>query len=216
MKLYNYWRSSSSWRVRIALELKGLVYEYVPVNLIARDEQAQLTNKNPMLQVPVLEIEHDGRTVHLAQSLPIIEYLDERFAEPALVPRDALDRAQARQLAEIVNAGIQPLQNSAVLLRVAELTTPAQSREFAAHFIARGLAALEAQAVHSAGRFLVGDRPSVADLFLVPQLYNARRSGLTVTDYATLSRVEHECEQLEAFQKAHPDRQPDFVPNAPP
>jgi maleylpyruvate isomerase len=164
----------------------------------------------------VLEIDHDGRRAHLAQSLPIIEYLDERFAAPALLPRDPLERTQARQLAEIVNAGIQPLQNHGVLVRVAELTTPAQAREFAAHFIARGLDALEAQAVHSAGRFLVGDNPTVADLFLAPQLYNARRFGLTPTDYPTLSRVEQECEKLEAFQKAHPDRQPDFVPNAPP
>lgn len=211
MKLYGYWRSSCTWRVRIALELKQLAYEVVPVHLIKDGGEHQregFRELNPMAQVPVLEVEDDG-VQRLSQSLAIIEYLDERFPTPPLLPGTARLRARIRQLAEMVNAGIQPLQNLGVLGRLDELGVGDQRKAWSQHFIAKGLAALEAEAHGDAGRFLVGDAITLADVCLVPQLYNARRFGCELSAYPTLLAVEAACEAVDAFQKAHPDRQPD-------
>lgn len=215
MKLYGYWRSSCSWRVRIALGIKQLDYEYVPVHLLEGEQLSPAhAQRNPMAQVPVLEVEHDGRTERLGQSLAIIEYLEERHPKPALLPADPVLRARARQLAEIVNSGIQPMQNLA-LLRHLEHVAPAVDRKaFPAHFVARGLGALEALAAVTAGRYLVGDDVSVADVCLVPQLYGARRFGIALEPYPTLIAVEARLAELEAFQAAHADRQPDASPAA--
>jgi len=214
MKLYGYWRSTSSWRVRIALAHKNVEYEYQPVQLL-RDEQeiAAFADMNPMRQVPVLELEDAGQTRHLAQSMAILEYLEERFPEPPLLPAESLARARVRELAEIVNTGIQPLQNSAVLKRVQEMAEGAQ-HAWARHFIARGLGALETRARQTAGRYLVGDVVTLADVLLIPQLFNARRFGVEVAPYPTLLRVESECEKLESFQRAHARAQPDAERNA--
>jgi len=214
MKLYGYWRSTSSWRVRIALAHKNVEYEYQPVQLL-RDEQeiAAFADMNPMRQVPVLELEDAGQTRHLAQSMAILEYLEERFPEPPLLPAESLARARVRELAEIVNTGIQPLQNSAVLKRVQEMAEGAQDA-WARHFIARGLGALETRARQTAGRYLVGDVVTLADVLLIPQLFNARRFGVEVAPYPTLLRVESECEKLESFQRAHARAQPDAERNA--
>lgn len=213
MKLYGYWRSSASWRVRIGLHLKGLGFEYAAVHLIqdgGQQHSQEHCHRNPMRQVPVLELEHEGQTVHLSQSLAILEYLEERWPQPPLLPRDALLRSRARCLAEIVNAGVQPLQNLYVLqqLKQADVDAP----QWARHFIGRGLASLERAAQSTAGRFLVGDEVSLADICLVPQLYNARRFDLDLECMPLLLRVEEACNQLEAFQKAHPDQQPDAAP----
>ncbi len=211
MKLYGYWRSSCTWRVRIALELKGLSYEVVPVHLIKDGGQQRaegFRKLNPLAQVPVLEVEDDG-IQHLSQSLPIIEYLDERFPDPRLLPGTARHRARIRQLAEMVNAGTQPLQNLGVLGQLSEVGAGEHKKAWAQHFIATGLAALEQASRQSAGAFLVGDAPTLADLCLVPQLYNARRFDCELSAYPTLLSVESACEALDAFQKAHPDVQPD-------
>ncbi|HEY6078341.1 MAG TPA: maleylacetoacetate isomerase [Polyangiaceae bacterium] len=216
MKLWSYWRSSSAYRVRIALGLKGLSYEYVAVQLRAGGEQHQgaFAGINPMRQVPALEVGEAGQAAVLVQSMAIIEYLDERFPEPPLLPGSALDRAHVRALAELVNSGIQPLQNLDVLneLEKGGLERQAWSR----HFIARGLAALELSARDRAGAFLVGDAPTLADVYLVPQLYNARRFALALDAYPTLTRADDSARALPAFQAALPERQPDAEHSAPP
>lgn len=209
MRLYNYWRSSASWRARIALSWKGIPYEYRPVDLL-RDGGEQYTagyvaEINPLSQVPVLELE-DGRRI--AQSLAILEYLEERFPEPPLLPSDPWLRARARQLAEIVNAGIQPFQNTPTMGYVRTQLrgdVPAWLR----FFLERGLRALERSARETAGTFLVGAHPTFADVCLIPQLYSARRFDVPLDPFPTLVRVEAACTALPAFAAAHPDRQPD-------
>jgi maleylpyruvate isomerase len=217
VKLYNYWRSSSSWRVRIALAHKGLDYEYVPVNLI-RDGGEQhkdiYAGLNPMHEVPTLTFEEGGRTVVLAQSMAILEYLEERFPTPSLLPRDPVQRGKVRQLANMVNAGIQPLQNLAVLIHV-EQALRADKNAWAAHWIERGLHALEQEARRLAGKALVGDAVSFADVCLVPQLAAARRFGVALDALPTLLRIESNLAALPAFQKAHADRQMDAPAPAP-
>jgi len=213
MKLYGYWRSSASWRVRIALELKGLVYETVPVHLVlGRQRQAEHRERNPMQQVPVLEFEMDGALRRLSQSLAILEYLEERYPEPPLLPADALERARVRELAQVVNSGIQPLHNSGVLGHLAQVAPDADGTAWGRHFIARGLVALEALTAGLTGEFMIGDTVTFADVCLVPQLYQARRFGVDLTPFETLRRVEAACAALPAFQRAHADRQPDAEP----
>lgn len=211
--LHNYWRSSASWRVRIALHHKGLAFTYAPVHLVrgGGEQHGEAYRKlNPLEQVPALEIREDGHTRVLTQSLAIIEWLEERFPTPALLPADPFARAQVRQYAELVNAGIQPLQNLSVLAEVEKLG--GNRVTFAAHFISRGLDALETLASRTAGSFLVGDEVSVADLCLVPQLNAARRNQLDIARWPTLQRVEATCEALPAFARSHADAQPDAQP----
>ena len=209
--LHNYWRSSASHRVRIGPGLKGLAYEYVVVNILHKEQQAEAYRaRNPMAQVPTLEITEDDGTVHtIAQSLPILEYLDERFVERPIMPKDLFLRARARELAEIVNSGIQPLQNLSVTKAVKafggdEVVWPKS-------FIADGLVAFERVANETAGKFCVGDAPSIADCCLVPQLASARRFGVDITKHALLLGIEERCLAMPAFVNAAPDRQPDAV-----
>jgi maleylpyruvate isomerase len=209
--LHNYWRSSASHRVRIGLGLKQLPYEYVVVNILHKEQHAEAYRaRNPMAQVPTLEVTEDDGTVHaIAQSLPILEYLDERFGEHPIMPKDLFLRARARELAEIVNSGIQPHQN---------LTTTKAVKAFGGDevvwpksFIADGLIAFERVASDTAGRFCIGDVPTIADCCLVPQLASARRFGVDITKHALLLGIEQRCLALPAFQNAAPDRQPDAV-----
>ncbi len=212
LRLYSYWRSSSAWRVRIGLALKGLAYEYRAVNLLAQEQfGAAHRARNPAGQVPVLELEEGGRVIHLAQSMAILELLEERHPAPALLPAEPLERARVRTIAELVNSGIQPLQN-AIVLRTLKEKWPGYEREWAARFIARGLDALEPLVAAGAGRFSHGDAPGLADCFVVPQVYNARRYGVDLSPYPALRRVDEACAALPAFQAAHPDRQPDAPP----
>ena len=208
MILYDYWRSSSAWRVRIALHYKGLPFERRVVDL-SPDAREQHTDSfgalNPLRQAPVFILDGDPRP--LTQSMAIIELLEERFPAPPLLPADPWRRARARQLAEMVNAGIQPLQNLSVLDHAQ--AGGLDRNEWARHFIARGLAALEAVAQETAGTFLVGDAVSIADVYLVPQLYNARRFKVDLASVPTLVRVEAACAALPAFAAAHPDVQSD-------
>jgi maleylpyruvate isomerase len=214
VKLFGYWRSSSAYRVRIALNLKALRYENVPVHLLrggGEQHAAGFSALNPLEQVPVLEVDEGDGPFRLSQSVAIIEYLEERFPDPPLLPRDARTRARVRQLVEVVNSGIQPFQNLSTLARVAPAI---DGRAFAREFNERGLSALEALAPGSAGAYLVGDEVSIADVFLVPQLYAARRFAVELEPYPTLLRVEAALGALPAFQAAHPDRQPDAEPGA--
>jgi maleylpyruvate isomerase len=211
-RLYGYWRSSSTWRVRIGLALKGLPYEYVAINLLEQEQfREEHQARNPMGQVPVLEVVEGARTLRLVQSMAILEWLDERFPEPPLLPPDPDGRARVRALAEHVNAGIQPMQN-AIVLRTLREKAPGWEKEFARTFNARGLDALERAVQEGAGRFCHGDAPGLADCYLVPQLYSARRFGLDAAPWPTLRRIEEACAALPAFQAAHPDRQPDAPP----
>lgn len=209
--LHNYWRSSASHRVRIALGLKHLAYDYVAHSLIKGEHLAEgYRAKNAMAQLPTLEIvEDDGRVVLLTQSLPIIEYLDERWPESPLLPRDLVLRAKARALAEIVNSGIQPLQNLSTTNAVNALG--GKTAEWVRPFIANGLAAYDRAARDVAGMFSIGDTPTIADCCLIPQLASARRFEVDYAHLPTLVAIEQHCLALPAFAKAMPDQQPDAV-----
>lgn len=215
MKLATYWRSSSAWRVRIGLNLKGIEHELVFVHLLrggGEQNRPEFSETNPMGQVPVLEVEGPSGTFRLTQSMAILEYLDEVVPEPPLLPKTPELRARARELAEIVNSGVQPFQNLR-FLREAK-GAGVESLPITQRYIRTGLVALEHHAAMFAGRFLVGAEVSLADVYLVPQLYAARRFAVDVAAYPTLLRIEAACEALPAFQSAHPNAQPDFDPSA--
>jgi len=209
--LHNYWRSSASHRVRIGLGLKKLPFEYVIINIVKREQHADVyRQKNPMAQVPTLEITEDDGSVHaINQSLPILEYLDERFREPPIMPKDLYLRARTRLLAEIVNSGIQPLQNLTTTNQVTAFGGDA--KVWPKSFIADGLAAFERTARETAGQFCVGDHPTIADCCLIPQLASARRFGVDIAKHELLIAIEQRCMALPAFEGAMPDRQPDAV-----
>jgi maleylpyruvate isomerase len=212
MKLYSYWRSSCSWRVRIVLNLKGLQHEIVPVD-ISPSSLAQLTPdhraRNAMAQVPTLEWSEGAVPRQLSQSVAIAEYLEERHPEPALLPADPYVRARTREVVEMVNSGIQPLQNTGTLAQVSALAGESKTLGWGARFIERGLAALEVAARDCASTYFMGESVTLADVFLVPQLYNARRFGVDVARFPTLGRIEGAASRLDAFERAHPSAQPD-------
>lgn len=209
--LHSYWRSSASHRVRIGLGLKQLPYDYVAVNIVAGDQFADAYRaKNPISQVPTLEVtEDDGARIALTQSLPILEYLDERWPDPPILPRDPHLRARARALAEIVNAGIQPLQNLTTLKRIKALG--GDEAAWIRPFIIHGVAAFAAGVAEVAGTFCVGDFPTVADASLIPQLLAARRFQVDLEPYERLLAIEAHCLALPAFADAMPHHQPDAV-----
>jgi maleylpyruvate isomerase len=209
--LHNYWRSSASHRVRIALGLKRLPYEYVAVNIFQGDQHAEAyRSRNPLAQVPALEITEDGGERHtITQSLPILEYLEERWPEVPLLPRDLYLRARARMLAEIVNAGIQPLQNLSTTNQVKALG--GDPAAWTTGFVSAGLAAFARTAAETAGAFCVGDAPTIADCCLVPQLASARRFKVEIAHLGQLLEIEARCLALPAFADAAPDQQPDAV-----
>jgi maleylacetoacetate isomerase len=210
MRLIGYFRSSAAYRVRIALNLKGLEVEHGFVHL-AKGEQNEsaFAALNPQKLVPVLE---DGRG-RLFQSLAILEYLEETHPEPPLLPVEPAARARVRALAQIVACEIHPLNNLRVLGYLTgelEITEEAKLAWYR-HWIAEGLGALEAVLAASAdtGRFCHGDRPGLADVSVVPQLFNARRFDCPLTAYPTLLSIDAECDSLPAFRDAAPDVQPD-------
>lgn len=214
MRLYSYWRSSCAYRVRIVLNLKGLHYEYCAVNIApTAGEQASdaYAGINPMRQVPTLEWEEGGNPIRLTQSVAITEYLEERVAEPPLLPKAPLVRARVREAVEIVNSGVQPLQNTPVLAEFRRLEGEPGARSWATRVIMQGLHVLERRARLHGGHFSVGDSVSLADVYLVPQLYNARRFGVDLTQYPRLLDVETQTLSLEAFVRAQPELQPDAV-----
>ena len=214
IRLYSYWRSSASWRVRIGLNLKGLSFDYVAIHLVedgGHQHRKEYVEKNAMHQVPTLEVEEGGRSVALTQSLAILTYLEARHPEPALWPEDPLMRTRAVELAEICNSGIQPLHNLGVLRSIEALG--GDRKEFVRPILQKGLAALEVRVRQLSGRFCVGDAPSIADVCVIPQLASARRFELDLGAYESLLRVEEACAELDAFASAHPTAQPD-VPRA--
>ncbi|MFO0686663.1 MAG: maleylacetoacetate isomerase [Sandaracinus sp.] len=210
IRLYNYWRSSASYRVRIALGLKGLAFEYVPVHLVKKEQQTgEHHARNPMEQIPAIELEIGGQKRIVAQSIAILELLEELHPSPALLPKDAFLRARTRELAELVNAGIQPHQNMSPLARLDAIQKGA-GREHAIFHNVAGLSAFEERVKETAGKYCVGDAPTFADCCLVPQLYSARRFEIDVAGkFPTLTRIDAALAELPGVAAAHPDRQPD-------
>lgn len=212
LKLYSYFRSSAAFRVRIALALKGLPFEYVPVHLLKDggqqlSEQYRALNANALVPT-LLDDDHA-----LSQSMAIVEYLDETHPEPALLPGTALDRAYVRAVAQSIACEIHPLNNLRVLkylkhtLGVSEEAKDAWYR----HWIEIGFDGLEATLTREgkAGRFCFGDTPTLADLCLVPQVFNAQRFQVDLEPYPTIVRIFDACMALPAFQQAAPKAQPD-------
>ncbi len=209
MKLYNYWRSSSSYRVRLALHFKQLAFEYVSVALnTGAQHQPSHRAKNPIGTVPLLEIEGVDAPLYIAQSVAIFEYLEEQFPARPLLPAAPGDRAQVRALAETVNSGIQPFHNLTTLNFVRD-DVKFDEKKFAEFFISTGLTGFEKQASLTAGTFLFGDTFTWADCCLLPQLFGARRMGVDTAQYPLLSRVETTCLALDFVQKAKPEAQVD-------
>ena len=211
--LYTYYRSSAAYRVRIALNLKGMPYTAVPVHLVkdgGQHRSAAYRARNPQALVPAFELE-DGTV--LTQSLAIMEYLDEVQPEPALLPADAIGRARVRALAQAIACDLHPVNNLRVLQYLSQqLGISAEQKDaWYRHWVATGLQGLEALlADHpSTGRFCHGDTPTLADCCLVPQLYNARRFQCPLDAYPTIQRIAAACETLPAFQQAVPEVQPD-------
>jgi maleylacetoacetate isomerase/maleylpyruvate isomerase len=209
VKLYTYFRSSAAFRVRIALNLKGLAYQSQFVHL-AKGEHLQpaYTAVNPQGLLPALEV--DGAL--LAQSLAIMEYLDETHPQPALLPKDPLGRARARSLSLIVACEIHPLNNPRVLKYVKNTLGHSQDEVnvWYRHWIADGLAKLEAElGKPGTGRHCHGDAPTMADCCLVPQIFNAQRFDCDLKSYPTVMRVFDACMRLDAFDRAQPGKQPD-------
>ena len=212
MKLYTYFRSSAAYRVRIALNLKGLDYEAVPVHLL-RNGGEQLAEAyravNPSALLPALE--DDGAL--LSQSLAIIEYLDETRPLPPLLPADALGRARVRALAQTVACDIHPLANLRVLkyLKGPLGLSEELKLQWVVHWVSEGMAMLEAHLARDphTGRFCHGDTPGLADCCLVPQVFNAQRFDIDMAAYPTVMRIHANCAALPAFVQAHPAQQPD-------
>lgn len=213
MKLFNYWRSSASYRVRLALGFKGLPYEYVAVNL-AKGEQhgAEHHGRNPWNSVPVLEVVEGGKTLLLPQSVAIVEYLEEKYPEKPLFPKGLVERARMRAMVELVNSGIQPLHNLQILNHVKD-ELKGDPKAWSEKWIGKGLDALEAMAKETAGAYLLGDQFTFADCCLLPQLFGARRfATVDPARLPTLTRVEQKCLELDFVQKARPESQPDAIP----
>ncbi len=211
MKLFGYWRSSATYRVRVALELKGVEFDYEPINLLKGEQRSPaFLKRNPQGLVPAFQTE-EGHI--LTQSMAIIEYLEERYPEVPLLPEDAAGRAKARAIAAIVACEAQPFMN----LRIQ--TYLKEERDFDADAIkdwlerwsGGALASVESLIKNEKGPFCLGERPTIADAFLVPQVFGALRFGIDLSKRPRLIAVHDHCNTLAPFKRAHPQNQPDAV-----
>ena len=208
MKLYTYFRSSAAYRVRIALNLKGVAYDAVPINLLKGEQREESYEAiNPQMRVPSLDI---GSTT-LIQSPAILEYIDEVYPEPPLLPVGAINRAKVRALASLIACDIHPLNNSGTLAYLKNRLGHDQmaADEWYGHWVRQGFDAIEA--LLGPGPYAFGSRITLADIYLVPQVFNARRFKVPLDDYPKIAAVDAACAAHKAFQDAAPDRQPDAV-----
>ena len=206
IKLYSYWRSSAAYRVRIALNLKQLDYDIVPVSLapgVAEHRQAHYRKLNPQMLVPFLE----DSDVAISQSMAILEYLEEAYPAVTLLPGEQPLRSQVRAFCNIIACDIHPLNNLRVMNYIKNEFDADPTGDWYSHWIHEGFLAAEA---HSGDRaFVFGDAPTLADVLLVPQMYNARRFNVSLDDFPKLVAITDRCNELPAFKKAAPERQPD-------
>ena len=208
--LYSYFRSSCSYRVRIALHLKNIPFTYKPIHLVKNGGEQysdDFTKLNPLAQVPCLKTENKI----LTQSLPIVQYLDALYSDPPLFSENLFRKNEILSVCEIINSSIQPLQNLSVLKKISDMG--GDKTQWAAKWISQGLEKLEVILKPKAKDFSFGDNLTCADLFLIPQLYNARRFQVSMASFPSLTRVETHCLTLPAFQKAKPENQPDAAQN---
>jgi len=206
--LYSYFRSSCSWRVRIALAWKNIDYDYKPVNLIKEGGEQHTdsyVSLNPSQLVPSFVV--DG--AQLTESLSILEYLEETYPDPPLLPKAAIDRAKVRAIALQIACQIQPIQN----LRVLQFVGDEKKVEWAKHWIIEGFKSLEAMLLSSAGKYCFGDQITLADCCLAPQVYNAARFNVDLSKFPTISRINEALMELDAFKKSSPSSQPDTPEN---
>ncbi len=208
LKLHHYWRSSSSWRVRWAFALKGIPCEWNHVHLLKQETQTpDHLSKNPMGLVPVLEIGgvSSKHSEFLPESVAIIEWAEEAFPNlPKLLPQDTLLRARARQLAQIINAGIQPLGNLGVTKKLSP--DPKVQKEWSVYWIHRGLASYEFEIQKHKTTYSLSHEPGYADVFLIPQIYNAIRNEMDLSAYPRCAEIYERALKTETCKSAHPDR----------
>ncbi len=208
MKLYTYFRSSAAYRVRIALNLKGVAYDAVPINLLKGEQREEnYGSVNPQKRVPSL----DTGSATLIQSPAILEYIDEVYPEPPLLPVGAINRAKVRAIASLIACDIHPLNNSGTLAYLKNQLGQDQQAadEWYAHWVRQGFDAIEA--LLGPGPYAFGSRITLADIYLVPQVFNARRFKVSLDDYPKIAAVDAACAAHQALQDAAPDKQPDAV-----
>ena len=207
MKLYSYFRSSSAYRVRIALNLKNIDYEYKAVHLVdngGEQNSPEFQEQNPMMQVPSLEI--DGKFIN--QSLAILLYLEDTAPNQSLFPADSFEKSKVIELCEIINIGIQPIQNLKVLQYVTE-NSSIEKGQWGKHWIENGFVSFEKAIERTSKGFCFGDTPTAADCYLIPQVYNANRFKVDMTKFQKINSVYEKCMELDAFKNAQPSAQPD-------
>lgn len=209
MKLYSYFRSTAAYRVRIALNFKGLPYDYVPVNLLAGEQKSpDYLARNPQGLVPALEV--DGGEL-LSQSVAILEWLEETHPSPALLPEDPLERARVRSVVNSIACDIHPLNNVSVLNYLRDQLGADEKQVYLWYrtWVQRGFDAIEQILAANDCRCCFGDQPTLADVCLLPQVFNARRFRIPMKGYRHILRVADHCGSLQAFTRAHPNAQPD-------
>jgi len=206
LKLYGYWRSSASWRVRIVLNLKNIDYEYSPIHLLkdgGQQKSAEYEKINPMKHVPALEV--DGNII--VESMAICEYLDEAHPEVRLLPKDPIKKAQVRAFCEMINSGIQPLCNLKVLQKLEEKQV--DKNEWLQHWLSKGLESLNKFAEGKTTTYILGDELTLADVFLTSIMGAAARFNVNTTEFKNLLRASESTKSNAAFEKALPKNQPD-------
>lgn len=216
LTLYSYFYSSASWRVRSVLALKNIPHKYESVHLLdGKQHSEEYLKINPMHQVPAMKVEMDNGQVHLlTQSLAIIEYLEEQYPNNSVFPKDPILRAKCRAISDTISGGIQPLQNLETTVNYTEPLelaplTPEQRKKVSQYWITKKLADLEKLVKPSAGKYCVGDEVTMADVCLVPQMFNARRFEIDLTKFPLLKDIDERLQELKVFKDGHPLACPD-------